>query len=107
MTWQPWPGHPCEGHACDGCQVCRSGRCCCGTPGAADTTGHSHTATPSNERVLRDAIVTESQSVDRPPNLVTTVRIEALGAGPRPLPLTLADDVRIVVQQQITERSDA
>lgn len=27
-TFHPWPGHPCAGHGCDGCTICRAGGCC-------------------------------------------------------------------------------
>lgn len=27
-VWIPPPSHPCAGHGCDGCAVCRAGQCC-------------------------------------------------------------------------------
>lgn len=99
MTWQPWPGHPCFDHGCDGCAVCRSGRCC-----AADSTDDcSHDVSPgsaiSRAPELRDAITNEAAS--QRPSLAAVVLVEALLRGAQPVAPDLVDQVKSAAQRQL------
>ncbi len=101
MSWQPWPGHPCFDHGCDGCAVCRRGRCCAADSGV--DCAHPTVSTPAfdEERELRAAIKAEA-AIPRP-TLTAVVHVEALTQGVQPVTSDLIDQVKAVAQNQLNK----
>ncbi len=104
MSWTPWPGHPCENHGCDGCAICRSGRCCC-DPDAGGNAHRAQAPAVHHQHVLHSAITEEAAATQRP-NLTTVVHVEALLRGAEPVANPIIEEVRAAAQRHLTERSE-
>jgi hypothetical protein len=75
--------HPCDGHPCDGCEVCQSGKCCLTAPSEV---------LPPNLRVAVQAEIEEA------PSFAQTIRLElTLGGVPDVLHALVAGEPTISI----------
>lgn len=63
--------HPCDGHTCDWCSICRSGRCCV----TARTASSSTVLTRSEREALAEAMTIDALSH---PTTATLMRLDVI-----------------------------